>query len=99
MTLDEFLSQSGNKYAVISLESYNQDAIAQSISNSPRIFIKDDVELVVLSLEPATIPKLVEYVEESANGIEFELALGSGKVTLLLHSQILDLLSSLEPTS
>lgn len=96
MTLNEFLSQSGNKYAVISVESYSQDSVAQSISSNPRTFVKDGVELVVLSLEPVTIPKLVEYVEQVANGVEFELTLGSGKVTLLLHSQILDLLSSLE---
>lgn len=99
MTLNEFLNYSGNKYAVISVESYNQDPIAQSISTNPRTFIKDGVELAVLSLEPVTIPQLVTYVEQVANGVEFELTLGSGKVTLLLHSQILDLLSNLDKTN
>jgi hypothetical protein len=48
--------------------------------------------MTILSLEPLTVPELVAYVEQAANGVEFELTLGSGKVTLLLHSQVINLL-------
>lgn len=94
MTLNEYLASTESKYAVIRLDSYESDPVAQTISQSPRQFEFNGVELVVLSLEPLTVPQLVAYVEQAANGVEFELTIGSGKVTMLLHSQVLALLQS-----
>ena len=33
---------------------------------------------------PAKIPTLTEYAETAGNGVEFDLTVGSGKVTLLI---------------
>lgn len=92
MTLDEYLVIPESKYAVLRHDSYLQDPIAQSISSSPRTFEHSGIEMVVLSLEPLSVPELAAYANSAANGVEFELTIGSGKVTLLLHSQILSLL-------
>lgn len=94
MTLEQYLQSTESKYAVIRADSYEQDSVAQSISQSPRRFMFGDVEMVVLSLEPLTVPELIAYAEQAANGVEFELTIGSGKVTLLTHSGILSLLES-----
>ncbi len=94
MTLAQYLQSTESKYAVIRADSYEQDLVAQSISQSPRRFIFNDVEMVVLSLEPLTVPELIAYAEQAANGVEFELTIGSGKVTLLTHSQVTEILAS-----
>lgn len=94
MTLDLYLSSPESKYAVISTASYESDSVAQSISSSPRQFDYQGVSMTLLSLEPNEIPNLVEYASQIANGVEFELTIGSGKVTLLLHSQVLKLLEN-----
>lgn len=94
MTLAEYLASTESKYAVIRADSYAQDEVAQSISASPRRFTIDGVEFVILSLEPMTVPQLAAYAEQVANGVEFELTVGSGKVTLLLHSEATALLES-----
>jgi hypothetical protein len=95
MTLQDFLDSKESKYAVIRSDSYAQDPVAQSISSSPRQFELDGVSFTLLSLEPLTVPQLISYTEQAANGVEFELTVGSGKVTLLTHSKVLELLSSL----
>ncbi len=95
MTLEQYLQSTESKYAVIRADSYDQDPVAQSISQSPRRFMFNDVEMVALSLEPLTVPELIAYAEQAANGVEFELTVGSGKVTLLVHSQVVSLLSNM----
>ncbi len=94
MTLEQYLQSTESKYAVIRADSYEQDQVAQSISQSPRRFMFGEVEMVVLSLESLTVPELIAYAEQAANGVEFELTVGSGKVTLLLHSEAIALLES-----
>ncbi len=94
MTLEQYLQSTESKYAVIRADSYEQDQVAQSISQSPRRFMFGEVEMVVLSLEPLTVPELIAYAEQAANGVEFELTVGSGKVTLLTHSQVTEILAS-----
>lgn len=94
MNLATYLASAESKYAVIRSDSYAQDPVAQAISASPRTFDHAGVNMTLLSLEPLTVPELVAYVEQAANGIEFELTIGSGKVTLLLHSQVLALLEN-----
>lgn len=95
MLLSEFISNKESKYAIIRYDSYLQDPVAQSLSNSPRAFTYNDVTMVVFSLEPLSVEQLVMYANNAANGVEFELTLNSGKVTLLLHSQMLQLLQGL----
>ena len=94
MTLEQYLAIPESKYAVIRTESYNADEVAQGISSEPRQFDKDGISFTLLSLDPAQIPSLAEYAETTGNGVEFELTVGSGKVTLLTHSQTLTLLGS-----
>lgn len=95
MLLSEFISNKESKYAIIRYDSYLQDPVAQSLSISPRTFTYNDVTMVVFSLEPLSVEQLVMYANNAANGVEFELTLNSGKVTLLLHSQMLQLLQGL----
>lgn len=96
MNLETYLASAESKYAVIRSDSYAQDPVAQAISQSPRTFDHEGTDMTLLSLEPLTVPQLVAYVEQAANGIEFELTIGSGKVTLLLHSQVTELLVAAE---
>jgi len=79
-------------YAVITKASYEADQIAQSISQSPRVFDYHGVEMVILSIEPSQLPNLITYAEQVGNGVEYELTIGSGKVTLLNHAQSLALM-------
>ena len=95
MTLQEYLANPESKYAVIRAESYQTDDVAQGVSSEPRQFDKDGISFTLLSLDHAQIPALADYAETAGNGVEFELTVGSGKVTLLTHSQVLELL----PTS
>ncbi len=95
MTLQDFLDSKESKYAVIRSDSYAQDPVAQLISPSPRTFDYNGVNMTLLSLEPLSVPELVDYVEQAANGVEFELTIGSGKVTLLLHPDVIELLNSI----
>lgn len=83
-------------YAVITKASYDADPVAQSISLSPRMFTYQGAELVILSIEPSQLPKLISYAEQVGNGIEYELIIGSGKVTLLTHQQALDLMEHVD---
>ena len=92
MTLQDYLANTESKYAVIRTDSYQGDEVAKSISSEPRQFDKDGISFTLLSLNPAQIPALAEYAETAGNGVEFELTVGSGKVTLLTHSQALELL-------
>lgn len=92
MTLEKYLAIPESKYAIIRTESYQADEVAQSISSEPRQFDKDGISFTLLSLDPAQIPTLAEYAETAGNGVEFELTIGSDKVTLLTHQQVIDLL-------
>jgi hypothetical protein len=81
-----------SNYAIITKASYDSDPVAQQISQSPRVFTHQGVELVILSIEPAQLPSLIAYAEQAGNGIEYELTIGTGKVTLLNHAQALAVL-------
>lgn len=87
MGLLNYLCHPESKYALIRLSSYQADPIAQALTSSPSQLTVDGVELVILSLEQSAITSLVGYLESIGSGVEFELTLGSGLVTLLLHSQ------------
>lgn len=92
MTLEQYLAIPESKYAIIRTDSYAVDEVAQSISSEPRQFDKDGIGFTLLSLDHAQIQALAEYAETAGNGVEFELTVGSGKVTLLTHTQALELL-------
>lgn len=94
MTLQEYIDYPGSKFAIIRKDSYEADLTAQSISDSPRIFKYQGVDMVVLSIERSAIEPLAMYAEQAANGVEFEMTVGSGKVTLLTHEQALSLIAS-----
>lgn len=96
MTLDQYIQTKGSKYAVISKERYEQDPVALSLTDSPREFLFDGVPMVVISLDPLTVPELVQYAKSVSNGVEFELTLGTSKVTLLTHTAILKILEQQE---
>ena len=87
MTLNDYLNQPGSKYAVIRAESYRFDPVAQSLSPAPRHFTFNGVEMVILSLDPSRVTELAEYAQQAGNGVEFNLTINTGKVTLLTHSQ------------
>lgn len=92
MDIEYYLSSTQSKYAVLRYDSYLQDPIAQQLTPSPRTFEFDGVTMAVISLEPLGVPALIEYINTLGSGVEFELTIGSGKVTLLLHNQILAIL-------
>ncbi len=96
MNLKDYLSNPESKYAVIRLDSYTTDPVAQSLTQSPRSFMFGGVEMAIISLDPDMVAMLAAYAEQAANGVEFELTVGSGKVTLLTHSQISKLLYDLD---
>lgn len=94
MTLEEFLTAPESKYAVISGEAFDADAVAQTLSDSPRRFKLSTVEYVVLSLNPDSIQGLVAYVISTGVGVEYEFLAGTGNVSLLTHTQTIELLST-----
>ena len=83
-------------YAVITKASYDADPVAQSISQSPRVFSYQGAELVILSIEPSQLQRLIDYANSIGSGIEYELTIGSGKVTLLTHAQAVALMAQVE---
>ena len=78
------------KYAVISRLVYDNDDIAKSITPSPRN-IGD--HHVLLSICLTRIEEFTAYIEGSGFEIETEFVEGSGKVSLLSHSQVSELLA------
>lgn len=45
--------------------------------------------MVVLSLPLDRIPDLVQYAEQTGSGVEYTLTVGTNKVTLLTHAEVL----------
>jgi hypothetical protein len=94
--LSKFTSSPELKFAVITRASFEADPVAQQLSTSPAIITKDGVELVILSIPTDQVTELAAYAEQAANGVEFELTLGTGKVTLLTHRQALKLVAQFD---
>lgn len=98
MNLKDYLASPESKYAVIRLDSYTKDPVAQSLSPEPRTFVFDGIDMVIISLDPSTIVELATYATQVASGIEFKLTVGSNKVTLLTHSQALAIMAEYQST-
>jgi hypothetical protein len=92
--ISNFLSSKESKYAVITKSSYDTNLVAQRLSEAPTSFIFQGVEMVILSLEPSEVENLIELTKDTCDGVEFELTLGTNRITLLLHSQALSLLNT-----
>ena len=93
-SLATFTSSPEYKFALITRSSFDADPIAQQLSTAPTVITVQDTELVILSIPTDRVAELAAYAEQVANGIEFELTLGSNKVTLLLHTQALELVAN-----
>jgi hypothetical protein len=97
MNIQEFITNPESKYAVITLESYMTDPTAQSLTNSPAVINFNGIELVILSIPTEQISELADYAVHAGNGVEFELTIGSGKVTLLTHPEAIKLVAQATP--
>jgi hypothetical protein len=95
-TLNDFISSAGLKFALITRDSFDSDPVAQQLSGIPAVITVDGIELVILSIPTDKIAGLVAYAEQIGSGIEFQLTLGSGRVTLLTHQAALALVQSQE---
>jgi hypothetical protein len=93
--INDFIQDPQLKYAVITKASYDADETAQSISQSPRVFAFQGVEMVLLSICVKQVQALYDYVQ---GAVEYELTIGTGLVTLLLHSQVEALLGAQDET-
>lgn len=93
MSLESYIATNQSKYAVIGGANYDADPMAQSISSSPRRFILDGTEYVILSLDPASIAGLVEYIQLTGADVEYAFVKGSGKASLLTHAQAIELMA------
>ena len=89
MTIAHYIASPQLKYAVITRESWLADEVAQSLAPSPRAFVHEGVEMVLLSISKAQVQTLYDYVQ---GAVEYELTIGTGLVTLLLHEQVLALM-------
>jgi hypothetical protein len=87
--INDFINSEQLKYAVITRESWMTDEVAQSLAPSPRVFTHEGVEMVLLSISKAQVRTLYDYVQ---GAVEYELTIGTGLVTLLLHEQVLALM-------
>ena len=87
--INDFINSEQLKYAVITRESWLNDEVAQSLAPSPRVFTHEGVEMVLLSISKAQVQTLYDYVQ---GAVEYELTIGTGLVTLLLHEQVITLL-------
>jgi len=95
--LNEFIAEPGFKFGVITRASFEADPIAQELSGSPVVIFVDGVELVILSIPTAKVAELADYAVHAGNGVEFELTIGSGKVTLLTHPEAIKLVAQATP--
>ena len=78
------------KYAVISRLVYESDEVAQSISLYPRAVGDNHI---LLSVCLTKIDGFAAYIENLGFEIETEFVEGSGKVSLLSHAQVSELLA------
>ena len=86
--LNEYLSNPESKYAIITASAWAESETAQALAPQPRLFDYQGTRLAIISLDQAQVPALAE-----AYPVEFgQVTIGSGRVTLLTHSQILTLL-------
>jgi hypothetical protein len=93
MNLEQFIQSPQYKYAVITKASYDADETAQSISQAPNRFLYQGVEMVLLSICVKQVQSLYDYVQ---GAVEFQLTIGTGLVTLLLHEQVQETLLDTE---
>lgn len=91
MTLEEFISSTGNKYATIALSLWQSDELLTSIAPTPRQFTFNGSELVILSLEPHLVQQFIDHV-----GGDVSVGFGLDKPSLLTHQMAIDLLSEKE---
>lgn len=94
MTLEEFLAQSGPKYAVLRKDHHEAEPVASERWTAPGTFMVGGIEFVAINLEPYTVPEIVAYIESQGSGVEFEFTVGSGLVSLLSHGQVMQLIAS-----
>ncbi len=86
--LNEYLANPESKYAVITAEAWAESDTAQALAPMPRKFDYNGVSMAIISLDPSQVPALAE-----AYPCEFgAVTIGSGRVTLLTHSEILAIL-------
>ncbi len=90
MNIEQFIQDEQLKFAVIAKASWEADEVAQSISPSPRAFTHQGVDMVLLSICVTQVQALHDYVR---GAVEYNLTVGTGLVTLLLHSQVQELLA------
>lgn len=92
MTLQEFIVAPVAKYAIVSALAYYNFPVATNLAVAPRIFNTDITAYAVLSLRDSEIPMLVGYAKTIGFDLEWEFTEGSGKVTLLTHEGVIQLL-------
>lgn len=90
MTLEEFISSTGNKYATVALSLWQADELLTSIAPTPRQFTIDGSEFVILSLEPHLVQQFIERA-----GSDISVGFAPDKPSLLTHQMAIDLLSGL----
>jgi hypothetical protein len=87
-TLAEYLAIPESKYAVITAAAWAESETAQALAPMPRLFDYNGTSMAIISLDQTQVPALAE-----AYPCEFgQVTIGSGRVTLLTHSQILAIL-------
>ena len=86
--LNEYLSNSESKYAIITATAWAESETAQALAPQPRLFDYQGTRLAIISLDQAQVPALAEQFPHEFGSIN----LGSGRVTLLTHSQIIAIL-------
>ncbi|WP_423186766.1 hypothetical protein ACO1PK_00695 [Alishewanella sp. d11] len=84
-TLENFIANEQLKFAVITYQSWQTDELAQSLAPRPVVFLFEGVEMVLISISKFQIRQLYDYINGNVEYIY--PTLGSGKVTLLLHSE------------
>lgn len=99
MTLQEYIALKAPKYAVISALAYYNFPVATALATSPRMFSTANMAYVILSLRDEELPMLVGYIRTIGFDIEFGFTEGTGKVSLLLLDEVLQLLETYAPES
>lgn len=88
MTVEEFISSVGNKYATVALSLWQPDELLTLIAPTPRQFTVNGSEFVILSLEPHSVQRFVSHV-----GGDVSVGFDVNKPSLLTHQMAIDLLS------
>lgn len=96
MTLDEFVSLTGLRYAVMPETEYLADPLYAIFADSPGKFAIQGVFYVAMNLEPQIFINVAQNAEAAGKTVVYEFTTDSDKVCFLTWAQVIHVKETLE---